>query len=49
MGIRYGLSSDLLVDVHTDAYLGVTRLSQRRWRVGVMIQPRQPAPTSTAG
>lgn len=40
---RYGLSSDLLVDVHADAYVGVTWLSQRRWRIGVMIQPRQAA------
>lgn len=33
--------SDLYVDVHLDAYLSVTRLADRRWRIGVMLQPRQ--------
>ena len=33
--------SDLRVDVHLDAYLSLTRLADRRWRIGVMLQPRQ--------
>lgn len=33
--------SDLRVDVHLDAYLSLTRLAERRWRIGVMLQPRK--------
>lgn len=33
--------TDLYVDVHLDAYISVTRLTQRRWRIGVLMQPRQ--------
>lgn len=32
--------ADLVVDVHLDAYINVTRLTERRWRIGVLMQPR---------
>ena len=40
MNNEHGLCTELLVDVHADAYLSVTQLSERRWRIGTMIQPR---------
>ena len=33
--------TDLRVDVHLDAYINVTRLAERRWRIGVLMQPRE--------
>ena len=35
--------TDLRVDVHMDAYINVTRLAALRWRIGVLLQPRQSA------
>ena len=35
--------TDLRVDVHLDAYINVTRLAALRWRIGVLLQPRQSA------
>jgi len=33
--------TDLYIDVHLDVYLSVTRLSERRWRIGALMQPRE--------
>ena len=33
--------SDLCVDVHLDAYFSVTRMAERRWRIGALMTPRQ--------